>query len=162
MDTRILDTLNQATSFDLYELSAAIDRILTDPVRILDIRKRMHLGQQVQFFSGRHGEPVPGIIVELRPKQVVIEEVATRQRWLLQYAAIAVDSGIQAPVTPPPVSPKIDRSNFSVGDTVGFTDKHLRQRVGTIVRLNDKTASLDCDGESWRVSWRILRKIIDL
>lgn len=162
MDTRILDTLNHATSFDLYELSVAIDRILTDPVRILDIRRRLHVGQQVQFFCARHGASVAGRIVELRPKQVVIEEVSTHQRWLLQYAAVALDSSAHAAAPAPPSRPKIDRSSFSVGDTVGFTDKHLRQRVGTILRLNDKTVSLDCDGESWRVSWHMLRKVIDL
>ena len=100
MDTRILDTLNHATSFDLYELHVAIDRILTDPVRILEIRRRLHVGQQVRFFSARHDAPVAGRIVELRPKQVVIEEVTTHQRWLLQYAAIAVDAGPHAPAPP--------------------------------------------------------------
>lgn len=43
-----------------------------------------------------------------------------------------------------------------------FTDKHLRERIGTIVRINTKTCSLMCDGEQWRVSPAILRKIIDL
>lgn len=162
MDTRILDTLAHATSFDLYELSAAIDRILTDPVRILDIRKRLHVGQQVQFFSVRHGGPVAGRIVELRPKQAVIEEVATHQRWLLHYPAIVIDSAIHVPAAPPLPSPKNDRNSFNVGDTVGFTDKHLREHVGTVLRLNDKTASLVCDGARWRVPWRMLRKIIDL
>lgn len=28
---------------------------------------------------------------------------------------------------------------FFIGDTVGFTDKHLNERVGTVVRLNSKT-----------------------
>jgi hypothetical protein len=47
---------------------------------------------------------------------------------------------------------------------VGFTDKHLSERVGTIVRLNSKTASIavtDSEGH-WRVSYGLLRRIVDL
>jgi hypothetical protein len=44
----------------------------------------------------------------------------------------------------------------------GFTDKHLRERIGKIVRMNPKTRSLDCDGEQWRVAPALLRKVIDL
>ena len=36
---------------------------------------------------------------------------------------------------------------FKLGDTVSFTDKHLRERIGTITRMNTKTYSLICDGE---------------
>ena len=54
-----------------------------------------------------------------------------------------------------------DRSAFKLGDTVSFTDKHLRERMGSITRMNTKT-SLVCDGEQWRVSPSLLRKIIDL
>ena len=51
---------------------------------------------------------------------------------------------------------------FKLGDTVSFTDKHLRERIGTITRMNAKTCSLVCDGEQWRASPALPRKIIDL
>lgn len=42
-----------------------------------------------------------------------------------------------------------------MGGTAGFTDKHLSERIGTIFRLNAKTACLCCcqgtDGH-WRVA----------
>jgi hypothetical protein len=38
----------------------------------------------------------------------------------------------------------------------------LRERIGTITWMNTKTYSLICDGEQWRVSPGLLRKIIDL
>lgn len=59
---------------------------------------------------------------------------------------------------------RAQREEFFVGDTVGFTDKHLSERVGTIVRLNSKTASIamtDSEGH-WRVSYGLLRRIVDL
>ena len=39
MDTRLLDVLRNAPSLDLYELSLAIDQMLTDPRRILEVRR---------------------------------------------------------------------------------------------------------------------------
>jgi len=47
---------------------------------------------------------------------------------------------------------------------VGFTDKHLRERIGTIVRLNQKTASISCSDTvgHWRVSYSLLRRIVEI
>lgn len=39
---------------------------------------------------------------------------------------------------------------------------YLRERSGTITRINAKSGSLLWEGEQWRVSPRLLRKIIDL
>lgn len=64
--------------------------------------------EQVWFCSECHGEPVIRRIVELRPKQVLIEEAAMHQRWLLRYAASAVDTGTPAPGVTPSSRPKID------------------------------------------------------
>jgi len=45
---------------------------------------------------------------------------------------------------------------------LSFEDRHLQTRVGTIVRINQRTATLDCDGQSWRVSFALLRHLVDL
>ena len=52
----------------------------------------------------------------------------------------------------------------ALGDTVSFTDQHLQEHVGTIVRINQKTASIQCDPNQghWRVSFGLLRKIVDV
>lgn len=43
-------------------------------------------------------------------------------------------------------------TRFLIGDTVSYTDKHVRERIGTIVRLNQKTAS----------TFTRLREVVDL
>ena len=43
------------------------------------------------------------------------------------------------------------------GDTISFTDKHLHGHAH-----HAKSCSLLCDGEEWRVSPGLLRKIINL
>jgi hypothetical protein len=54
------------------------------------------------------------------------------------------------------------RDNFRVGDRVSFEDRYLRTRIGTIIRINQKTATLDCGDSQWRVSFSVLRPVIDL
>ena len=77
--------------------------------------------------------------------------------------AIVADPAQRGEPAAPPLRPRApDLPTFKLGDTVAFTDKHLRERVGNIVRINTKTCSLLCDGEQWRVSPALLRKIIDL
>ena len=79
------------------------------------------------------------------------------------YAAILLDASA-GPIQneAPPTRPRPEE--FFIGDTVGFTDKHLNERVGTVVRLNSKTASIAVTGSEghWRVSYGLLRKIVDL
>ncbi len=52
--------------------------------------------------------------------------------------------------------------DFSAAGTAGFTDKHLNERVGIVIRLNETaTISLtDFQGHK-RVSYGLLRKVVD-
>ena len=34
--------------------------------------------------------------------------------------------------------------------------------VGLIVRVNQHTATLDCDGQKWRVAFELLRHLVDV
>jgi hypothetical protein len=162
MDSRLLDALRNAPSLDLYELSLAINRMLADPRRVLEVRRHLHLGAQVMYFDHRCGVLAPGRVLQLHPAQVTVQDDATRTHWKLPYAAIVADPAQRAEQAPPVTPRHVDVGTFKLGDTVGFTDKHLRERVGTITRMNTKTYSLLCDGEQWRVSPGLLRKVIDL
>ena len=162
MDLRLLDALRVAPSIDLYELSLAIGQMLNDPRRILEVRRHLHLGAHVMYFDHRRGTLAPGRVLQLQATKATVQDDITRTHWTLPYAAIVADpaqraeQAKQAPPRHPEVIP------FKLGDTVSFTDKHLRERIGTITRMNTKTYSLLCDGEQWRVSPGLLRKIIHL
>jgi hypothetical protein len=162
MDNRLLDLLRNAPSLDLYELSLAISQMLADPRRILDVRRHLHLGAQVMYFDHRRRTLVPGRVLQLQSAQVIVEDEATRTRWTLPYAALVVEPGTSTEQAPPAPARHADIETFKLGDTVSFTDKHLRERFGTIIRMNAKTCSLLCDGEQWRVSPGLLRKVIDV
>lgn len=55
MDTRLLDALRQAPSIELYKLQLAIDQMLTDPARVLAVRRHLHPGARVQYFDHYSG-----------------------------------------------------------------------------------------------------------
>lgn len=160
MDTRLLDLLRNAPTLDLYQLSLTIHQLLGDPERILAIRARLHLGAAVQFYHYQRHELVPATVIELRKTEVTVREDATLEQWRLPYAAVVPDAAARAAPPPPPAP--MERTMFKVGDKAGFTDKHLRERVGTVIRVNEQTISLDCDGQRWRVSPHFLRKVIDV
>ncbi|MEJ7806798.1 MAG: hypothetical protein WKG03_12875 [Telluria sp.] len=162
MDTRLLDALRIAPSIDLYELSIAITQMLNDPRRILEVRRHLHLGAPVMYFDHRRGTLAPGRVVKLQPTNATVQDDLTRTHWQLPYAAIVADPAQRAEQAAPATPRRPDITAFKLGDTVSFTDKYLRERVGTITRMNTKTYSLLCDGEQWRVSPALLRKIIDL
>ena len=161
----IPDSLRQAPSAELYRLYLAIGKMLDDRRRILEIRQRLHLGMAVNYIGDNPLGPLAqGTIVELRQTQTVVRDSATRRRWGVLYAAIIPETSTGQPHVKPTPPPRMQRDEFFVGDTVGFTDKHLSERVGIVVRLNPKTASIavnDTDGH-WRVSYSLLRKIVDI
>jgi hypothetical protein len=114
------------------------------------------------YFDHRRGTLAPGRVLQLQATNATVQDDLTRTHWKLPYAAILADPAQRAEQTPPEAPRPVDVGAFKLGDTVSFTDKHLRERVGTITRMNTKTYSLLCDGEKWRVSPGLLRKIIDL
>lgn len=162
MDTRLLDTLRLATSLELYELSVAISRMLSDPHRILEIRQHLYPGAQVMYYDERSGTLAPGRIEQLQANSAVVRDDITHTYWKLSYAAIIADPSQRAAQPPQAPPQRPDLTAFKPGDSVGFTDRHLRERIGTVTRINAKTCTILCEGEQWRVSPGLLRKVIDL
>jgi len=160
-----LDSLRLAPSAELYRLYLALGEMLNDPRRILEVRQRLHLGMAVSYIGDNPLEPPSqGTVAELRQTQVVIQDSVTRRRWAVLYAAIIFDSASGFAHIEPAPPPRTRRDEFFIGDTVGFTDKHLSERIGIVVRLNSKTATLavaDSEGH-WRVPYALLRKIVDI
>jgi hypothetical protein len=149
VDPQLIDALSGASSLQLFLLSTLIERMLADPRRISAVRMHMHLGQTVRF------------------RQVTVHEVGTRREWKLPYAAIeppapdASTAKAQAAAPLPP--PKPGRNDFRCGEKVSFEDRYLQTQVGTVVRINQRTASVDTgDGQTWRVPFALLRHVLDI
>ena len=172
IDRRLLDLLGQASNRQLLLLHAVIDRMLADPRRIIEIRRHLHLGQTVQFLDWQHGVMLKGQVIALHERQVELREIGARRQWKLPYTAVELPDGAgeqhtdppgpEAPVTPA-APPRPARNDFRRGDKVAFEDKYLQTVVGTIVRVNQRTATIDPgDGTTWRVGFALLRPVVDL
>jgi hypothetical protein len=165
-DPKLVDALSRASSLELFQLSTIVERMLADPRRIIAVRANMHLGQTVRFLDYRGGQMRSGKVVALKDTQVTLHEDGTRREWKLPYAAIeppAPTAAQSRPQPQTPVPPRPARNDFRCGEKVAFEDKYLSTVVGTIVRINQRTATIDPgDGTSWRVGFGLLRHVLDI
>ncbi len=167
IDPRLIDALNRASSLELFQLSTLVQRMLADPRRILAVRTNMHSGQIVRFLDWRSGQMRDGRVIAMGDANVTLYDESTRQQWKLPYAAVEpptanhVAPWAPAAATPSPAKP--GRGDFRSGQQVSFEDKYLQTHVGTIVRINQRTATVDPgDGTSWRVGFAHLRHVLDI
>jgi len=167
VDPQLIDVLNRASSLQLFQLNTLIERMLADPRRIIAVRTNMHLGQTVRFLDWRDGQLRNAKVVAMKDTQVTLHEEWTRREWKLPYAAIeppaANASAARTQAAAPPPPPKPGRNEFRCGEKVSFEDRYLQTQVGTVVRINQRTASVDTgDGQTWRVSFQLLRHVLDI
>jgi hypothetical protein len=164
-DPKLIDALGRASSLELFQLGAIIERMLADPKRVIAVRANLHLGQTVRFLDYRDGQMRSGKVVALKDTQLTLHEDGTRREWKLPYAAIEPPAPTAAPTPPPapPAPPRPTRNDFRCGEKVAFEDKYLNTVVGTVVRINHRTATIDTgDGTSWRVGFGLLRHVLDI
>ncbi len=157
--TEIIKSLNNASAFDLYRMRSAIDRVLDEPRWLQSVQVRLKLGQEVQYFDPRANTLRRGRLLEMRRKQAVVLDSDDARRWLISYAAINLDgSDVQIRENK---TQGLGRNEIAVGDVVGFVDRDQNQRTGKIIRLNDKTVSLQCGAAQWRVAYAYLHRVVD-
>lgn len=173
-DPKVAQALQQASMVELFALSTLIDRLMSDPARMAQIRLRLHLGQAVRFVDWRHPQmPMRAAkVVALAKDHVSVLEDGANRQWNLPYAAVEPPTGAASPTQaapqaapPPPPHPagRAQRADFRSGDKVVFEDRLLQPQFGTIVRINRQTATVHTDdGKAWRVSFPLLRRIVDV
>jgi hypothetical protein len=155
--SEVINSLSSASAFDLYRMRAAIDRVLDDPRWMQSVQSRIRAGQEVKYFDPQDNVLKSGVVLEMRRKQAVV--VTNSRRWLISYAAINVD-GVDVQIRENKAQ-GLGRNEVAIGDTVGFVDREKNQHIGKIIRLNDKTVSLQCEGTQWRVAYAYLHRVVD-
>ncbi|MBK7006263.1 MAG: hypothetical protein IPH37_14985 [Burkholderiales bacterium] len=158
--SHILETLNSASAFELHRLRAAIDRVLDEPRWVQAIQSRLKVEQAVQFYSVRANTLKRGQVLELRRKDVVVQDLEDGVKWVLPYAAINLD-GTDVQIREQKQQ-GLGRNEVALGEVVGFLDREQQQRHGTIIRLNDKTVTLQCGKVQWRVAYAYLHRVLDV
>jgi hypothetical protein len=155
--SEVINSLSGASAFDLYRMRAAIDRVLDDPRWMHSVQSRIRVGQEVKYFDPQDNVLKSGVVLEMRRKQAVV--ITNSRRWLISYAAINVD-GVDVQIRENKAQ-GLGRNEVAIGDTVGFVARDKSQRIGTVIRLNDKSVSLQCGGTQWRVAYAYLHRIVD-
>lgn len=173
MRIKLIEELPMATSAELYQLSWVIEQLLADPRRIVQVRAQLHTGQPVQYLHWADGKLRSARVIGMHGDHVAIQDAGYSKPFKVHYAAILTEptaaSSERGPTpadvertkpTPPPEVAA--RADFRIGNRVTFIDKNLQHRVGLIVRVNQHTATLDCDGQKWRVAFELLRHLVDV
>jgi len=155
----VLEALNQASAFELYRLRVAIQRKLDDPQWTRAIRSRLHVGQEIDYFSSTENTIRRARIDELRRKQAAVTDLDGGRRWLVDYVTINIH-GIDVQVREQ-AAKGIGRNEVMVGETLGFTDRDGHERSGSVLRLNDKTVTLQVGHQQWRVAYQLLHRVVD-
>jgi hypothetical protein len=176
MRIKLIEDLPMASSAELYQLSWVIERLLADPRRIVQVRAQLHTGQQVRYLSWQDGKLRSARVVGMHGDHVAIHDEGYSKPFKVHYAAIlteATDASVETASPPPEVEateptkpsppPEVaGRADFRVGNRVTFTDSTFQRRIGLIVRVNQQTATLDCDGQKWRVAFELLQHLVDV
>jgi hypothetical protein len=155
----ILEALNHASAFELFRLRVAIHRKLEDPRWIEAIRWRLRIGQEIEYFSSLNNAVRRARFMEFRRKQVDILDIADSRRWLIDFCTINVD-GLDVQVREQ-VTRGLGRNEVAVGQTLGYVDREGSERSGVVLRLNDKTVTMQVGDQQWRVAYQFLHHVVD-
>ena len=155
----VLKALNQASAFELYRMRAAINRVLDEPRWLQAIQSRLQIGQPIEYFDAQANKLRHGKLLELRRKQAVVLDQDDGKHWLIPYVAINLD-GSDVEIREQSIQ-GLGRNEVAVGDVVGFIDRNQQQRSGQVIRLNDKTVTLLCAQQQWRVAYAFLHRVVD-
>ena len=159
--THIINQLEDASLFDLYRLNAAIKSELEDPKRIRDIKKSLHIGQEIAWFNPSTNNLEQAILRKVNKTRCEVENLSDGEFWVIPYAAINLEHTDVDIESHQKVG--IKKSALKVGDIVSFLDKRNNIQYAKVLKLNPKTAGvITMEKQEWRVSYSALRKSLDI
>ena len=156
--SKILEELNNASLFELYRLEQAIRRSLEDPVRIRKIKDSLKVGQAIEYFVAEENRLVEASVVELRRTWALVKNRHDGKLWNIPFYHINLDHG-DASISGS--TGRLDRNSLKVGDRVAFKDRRGNERVGEVIKLNQRTAGVLVGTTRWKVGYRLLSPIIE-
>ena len=157
--TEIIKEIDNASGFDLYRLRAAIDRMLDDPKRIREVKRHIHPGEEVEYFEPSENRIIQARLLKFQRTRVIVETLQDQKQWSIPYYALNIhrtDAEIKENARE-----GLGRNEVSVGDRVGFIDRDGNERYGKVIRLNQRTVTLECENNMWRVAYELLFEATD-
>ena len=155
----LLSELDRLSLFELGCLGRALGNLSADPARIARARSLLRPGLEVEYWNSKKGDFTKAIVLELFRTSALVQHMKDQEQWTVHLSLIV------PPDTKPILSPmpSSSRSEWRVGDLVGFKDRQNRERFGTIEKLNPRKAQVRLrSGEVWRVDYPLLVPIHEL
>ena len=159
--SQILKDLNDATSFDLYRLTSALQDEMESIERIKKVRSGLRIGQDITWFDNSTHQLVEAKILKFNKTRCLVKNIIDGLRWNITYASINTEDE----VVEINMNQKygVKKSELRVGDTISYVSRDNLQVFGTVVKLNPKTAGVKTMiGESWRVSYGLIKKVVNI
>lgn len=157
--SEIIEALDSASAFDLYRLQTALGNMIGDPNRMIEVKKALRMGQEIEYYDAEANRIEAAIVERIKQTKVVVKNLRDGKRWQIHLCSINV-RGSNADIA---LGSKtgLSKNELSVGDVVGFVDNSGVEQHGSVVRLNQKTATIEAGDRGWRVSYALLHKIIE-
>ena len=156
----ILGTLKNASPFDLYRLSCAIDREMGRPEHIVAVQRQIRTGQVIRYFDGSENREFEARVTKFGRSLLYIERIEDGQKWRIPYYMVNL-GGVDVSVSQQGKGKIITANDLSIGQQIGFYDKSNQERSGIIERINQKTVSIQTDTGRWRVAYCYLFPVIE-
>jgi hypothetical protein len=86
--TEVIDTMKNASLFDLYRLKVAICNELENPDRIAQLRKSFKEGDVISYFSQNNNRLEQAKVIQKNQKYVIVEKVSDGKRWNIPYYSL--------------------------------------------------------------------------
>ncbi len=154
----VLSELQQASSFELFRLQAAISTLLDDPDRLKIIKQQLRPGMDINYFHEQENRLRPAKLLEVRKTRATIQDGATGKRWSIPLYQINLED---ADTNLTPQRQGVDRLSLRIDDRVGFRGKDNEEQFGTVKKLNPKRAKIKVGDTLWSVPYAMLFSIID-
>ena len=159
--SEIITQLEKATPFQLWRLQALIEKLLDDPNRLLQVRRKLYIGQKLTYFLPEENREIPAIVIRILQTKVLVKNEHDGKQWKLPLCMLNIDG---LPTDIASKQQKVDRLTLKVGEKVGFINHKQGNKLlcGFVTKLNIKTASVKVlTGEDWRVSYGALFYVLD-
>ena len=158
--SNIIKELDEASLFDIYRLSVALNQELSNEKRVNEIKSKLIVGQIISWFDSSTNKEHKAEVLRCNKSRVLVHNFSDNQKWNIYYAAINMQK-IDVEIK---MKQKIGlrKSEISLGDVVAFLDRYNETIYGQVIKLNPKTARIDVGDCNWDVSYNLLRKADDI
>jgi len=157
--SEIINTLNSASGFDLFRIKSAIERMLDDPARIIELKTKLRVGMEIEYFDSTENRIIKAVTLSIKRTKVTVKHIDDGACWTIPYYCININE-VDTGISNNPNKRGLGRNEVKVGDKVGFITRDNTEQYGDVIRLNQKTVTLACNEGQWRVSYGLLFKIV--